>query len=106
MNKQIYEAKTKEEAITKAIEELNTTEDNVIYKVLEEKNTLLKKIAKIEVNHLGTEASAVTEVVKCGAALRKDTPKRLELTFDKPFIYFIEDTTVNDFIFIGRINKM
>ena len=50
--------------------------------------------------------SAVTEVVKCGAALRKDTPKRLELTFDKPFIYFMEDTTVNDFIFIGRINKM
>lgn len=71
-----------------------------------DKSITMSQIAKIEVNHLGTEASAVTEVVKCGAALRKDTPKRLELTFDKPFIYFIEDTTVNDFIFIGRINNM
>ena len=72
-----------------------------------DKNITMSQIAKIEVNHLGTEASAVTEMAKFGA-LRKDTktPKRLELTFDKPFIYFIEDTTVNDFIFIGRINNM
>lgn len=49
MNKYIYEAKTKEEALTKALTELNTTEDNLVMKVLEEKSTLLKKIAKIEV---------------------------------------------------------
>jgi spoIIIJ-associated protein len=49
MDKYIYEAKTKEEALNKAITELNTTEDSIIVKVLEEKNTLLKKSVKIEV---------------------------------------------------------
>lgn len=49
MNKYEYEAKTKEEAINKALDDLNTTEENLLIKVLEEKNTLLKKIVKIEV---------------------------------------------------------
>lgn len=49
MKKNIYEAKTKEDAINKALEDLNTTEENLIIKVLEEKQGLLKKIFKIEV---------------------------------------------------------
>ena len=49
MKKNIYEAKTKEDAINKALEDLNTTEENLIIKVLEEKQGLLKKIVKIEV---------------------------------------------------------
>ena len=49
MKKYNYEAKTKEEAINKALSELNTTQDNIIVKVLEEKQGLLKKIIKIEV---------------------------------------------------------
>ena len=49
MKKYIYEAKTKEEAINKALSELNTTIDNIIVKVLEEKQGLLKKSVKIEV---------------------------------------------------------
>ena len=49
MKKNIYEAKTKEEAINKALQELNTTEENIIVKVLEEKQGLLKKSVKIEV---------------------------------------------------------
>jgi len=49
MNKYIYEAKTKEEAINKALEDLNTTEENLLIRVLEEKNTLLKKIVRLEV---------------------------------------------------------
>lgn len=49
MNKYIYEGKTKEEAINKALSELNVTEENIITKVLEEKNGLLKKSVKIEV---------------------------------------------------------
>ena len=48
MKKYNYEAKTKEEAINKALEELNTTEENIIVKVLEEKQGLLKKVVKIE----------------------------------------------------------
>ena len=49
MKKYVYEAKTKEEAIEKALSELNTTIDNVIVKVLEEKQGLLKKSVKIEI---------------------------------------------------------
>ena len=49
MKKNIYEAKTKEEAINKAINELNTTLDNLVINVLEEKQGLLKKNVKIEV---------------------------------------------------------
>lgn len=49
MTKYYYEAKTKEEAIDKALNELNTNRDNITVKVIEEKNGLLKKSVKIEV---------------------------------------------------------
>ena len=49
MKKNIYEGKTLEEVKNKALEELETTENNVIINVLEEKNGLLKKNVKIEV---------------------------------------------------------
>ena len=49
MERHIYEAKTKEEAIEKALTELKVAEENLIVNILEEKNTLLKKIVKIEV---------------------------------------------------------
>ena len=49
MKKYIYEGKTKEEAIEKALTELKVDEKNLIVNVIEEKNTLLKKIVKIEV---------------------------------------------------------
>ena len=39
MKKYIYEAKTKEEAIDKALNELGVAEKNLIVNVLEEKNT-------------------------------------------------------------------
>ena len=49
MKKYEYTGKTKEEAIEKAMTELNVAEKNLIINVLEEKNSLLKKSAKIEV---------------------------------------------------------
>ncbi len=49
MKKYTYDGKTKEEAIEKALVELNIAKENLIIKVLEEKNTLLKKNVKIEV---------------------------------------------------------
>ena len=49
MNTYIYEAKTFEEAINKALAELNITEDNLIIKSKEEKQGLLKKSVKLEV---------------------------------------------------------
>ena len=49
MKKYEFEAKTYEEAVNKAINELNTPQENLIIKILEEKNGLLKKSTKIEV---------------------------------------------------------
>ena len=60
MKKYIYEAKTKEDAINKALQELNTTNENIIVKILEEKQGLLKKIVKIEV----TKISDIVDYLK------------------------------------------
>ena len=49
MKKYLYDGKTKEEAIEKALSELNIAKENLIIKVLEEKSSLLKKNVKIEV---------------------------------------------------------
>ena len=49
MKKYIYEGKTIEDAKAKALEELKTTENELIINILEAKSTLLKKIVKIEV---------------------------------------------------------
>lgn len=49
MKKEVFEGRTKEEALNKATETLNVAEENLIVNVLEEKNTLLKKNVKIEV---------------------------------------------------------
>ena len=49
MKKYIFEGKTKEEAIQKALTELKVDEKNLLVNILEEKSTLLKKIVKIEV---------------------------------------------------------
>lgn len=62
----------------------------------------MSQTAKIKVDHEGTEAVAVTEMRVKGCIMRKETPQRLELTFDRPFMYAIEDVWNKDFIFIGR----
>lgn len=49
MDKYIYEGKTLEEAIKNACEDLKVTPENIIYNIIEEKNSLLKKTVKIEV---------------------------------------------------------
>ena len=49
MDKYIYEGKTLEEAINNACEDLKVTPENIIYNIIKEKNSLLKKTVKIEV---------------------------------------------------------
>lgn len=49
MKKYVYEGKTYEDALEKALNELKVTPENLIINILEEKNTLLKKNVKIEV---------------------------------------------------------
>jgi len=63
MNKYIYDGKTKEEAIAKALKELNLTEDNLITNVIEEKNGLLKKSVKIEVININDLTDEIKETI-------------------------------------------
>lgn len=49
MKSYIFEAKTLDEAKEKALKELNISEENVIIKIKEEKQGILKKLVKIEV---------------------------------------------------------
>ena len=49
MDKYIYEGRTLEETINNACEDLKVTPENIIYNIIEEKNSLLKKTVKIEV---------------------------------------------------------
>ena len=64
MKKYIYDGKNKEEAINKALIELNTTEDNLFIKILEEKQTLLKKQAKIEVTTINDTINYLKDSIK------------------------------------------
>ena len=61
MNKYVFEGKTKEEAIEKALQELKITEEDAIITVLEEKNGLLKKSVKIEVVNINELIDYVKE---------------------------------------------
>ncbi len=63
MKKYNYEGKTKEEAIEKALKELNLLEENAIIKILEEKNGLLKKSVKIEVIDVNDLINYIKEVL-------------------------------------------
>jgi spoIIIJ-associated protein len=63
MNKYIYEGKTKEDAISKALTELKVTEENLIINVIEEKNGLLKKSVKIEVVNINDLINYAKETI-------------------------------------------
>lgn len=63
MKKYEFEAKTYEEAVNKAVSELNTPQENLIIKILEEKNGLLKKSTKIEVIKHNDLVNYVKEVL-------------------------------------------
>jgi len=63
MKKYIYEGKTKEELIEKAKTELKVNEEDLIIKVIEEKSTLLKKSATIEVTTINDVQNYIKEVI-------------------------------------------
>lgn len=76
MKTYIYEAKTLEEAINKALTEQNITEDKLIIKSKEEKQGLLKKLAKIEIitendliNHLKDSLTTIMNLMNIDSNL-------------------------------------
>ena len=71
----------------------------------ESKRTDITQVVKIKVDHEGTEAAAVTELMDVANCAGPSEKEPLELTFDKPFYYMIEDTN-GDIAFIGRIMEL
>jgi len=63
MKKYIYEGKTLEEVKEKAINELAVSEDDLFINVLEEKTSLLKKTAKIEVTTMNDVLNYTKETI-------------------------------------------
>lgn len=62
-------------------------------------STLVQK-AFIDVNEAGTEAAAVTIAVAEEKAMISPDP--LTITFDKPFLFLIRDTSTGAIVFIGQ----
>ena len=63
MQKYIYEGKTFEDAKEKALLEQKVAEENLIINILEEKNTLLKKLVKIEVINYNDIINYTKEII-------------------------------------------
>ena len=63
MKKYIYEGKTIEEIKEKALNELKVSEEDLIINILEEKTSLLKKSAKIEVVTINDIQAYIKEVL-------------------------------------------
>ena len=63
MQKHIYEGKNYEEAKAKALAEQKVAEENLIINIIEEKNTLLKKLVKIEVINYNDIVDYTKEVI-------------------------------------------
>ena len=64
MKENIFTGKTKEEAIEKALTELKTTEEDIIVKVVSEKQGLLKKEVKINVININDVITYLKDSVK------------------------------------------
>ncbi len=63
MNKYVFEGKTIEEVKEKALNQLNIKEEDLIINIQEEKSTLLKKTAKIEVTTMNEVISYIKKVI-------------------------------------------
>lgn len=64
MKKYLFEGKNLEDATNKALNELNVTEDNLIIKIIESKQGILKKIVKIEVIDINDVINYLKETIK------------------------------------------
>ena len=64
--------------------------------------TKVAQAAKIRVDHEGTEAAAVTELVMDTTALPPE--EEIDFICDRPFIYYIRDVANDDIMFIGVVN--
>ena len=57
--------------------------------------------AFIDVNEAGTEAAAATAVLMAGKGFNPDEPQKI--TFDHPFLFFIQEKESGTILFIGQV---
>ena len=57
----------------------------------------------IDNNEEGTEAAAAT-VVEFGTTSVNPTPQVVNVTLDRPFLYFIRETSTGTILFMGRVS--
>ncbi len=61
------------------------------------------QVAKIQVDRSGTEAAAVTEILKVSSALPVQEP--FQMICDRPFYYYISDAKNDEILFMGKLEK-
>jgi serpin B len=54
----------------------------------------------IAVDEIGTEAAAATAATFSLTGL---PPSKIEVSFDRPFLFFIRDLTTRQVVFLGRV---
>ena len=59
--------------------------------------------AFVEVNEKGTEAAAATAVVMVRGSSARPARPPLALRADRPFLYFVQDTSTGTILFMGRV---
>jgi len=58
----------------------------------------------IDLNEAGTKAAAVTSFIFTdSASIEREEPKRINIIFDKPFIYIIRDRDSKEILFFGTV---
>lgn len=86
--------------------DFNLSINNISKNVYDESmDSTIYQTARIKVDQNGTEAAAVTEVMeKVNGMLMEDDI--YEMICDRPFVYYIYDTTNNDVAFMGVLNNL
>lgn len=78
-----------------------------IYDGADAKPGEVTQVARIKVDHEGTEAAAVSEIMVSNGAVRGGEPEEIyEMICDRPFVYYIDDGFGENVMFIGTVNKM
>lgn len=60
----------------------------------------------IKLTERGTEAGACTAAVMYGSTKKIQPPEPINVTFDRPFIYIIRDSSSGAILFMGKVTKL
>ena len=67
---------------------------------------VISQIAKIKFDNEGTEAAAVTEIVKSDSMAMVEPKPHYDFLANRPFIYYIQDYENDDIAFMGVVSNL